>query len=98
MKKSFGAKTILYPTPVLVVGTYDLNGRPNVMTAAWGGICCSVASVRRRFAAKGHLLLRQHRASQGVHDQPSLRTLRQGRRLFRHRLQARSTTSSPPPN
>ena len=41
MKKSLGAKTILYPTPVLVVGTYDLNGKPNVMTAAWGGICCS---------------------------------------------------------
>jgi flavin reductase (DIM6/NTAB) family NADH-FMN oxidoreductase RutF len=41
MKKSFGAKTILYPTPVLVVGTYDNTGKPNVMTAAWGGICCS---------------------------------------------------------
>jgi flavin reductase (DIM6/NTAB) family NADH-FMN oxidoreductase RutF len=41
MKKSLGAKTILYPTPVLVVGTYDINGKPNVMTAAWGGICCS---------------------------------------------------------
>jgi flavin reductase (DIM6/NTAB) family NADH-FMN oxidoreductase RutF len=41
MKKSLGAKTILYPTPVLVVGTYDLQGKANVMTAAWGGICCS---------------------------------------------------------
>jgi flavin reductase (DIM6/NTAB) family NADH-FMN oxidoreductase RutF len=41
MKRSFGAKTILYPTPVLVVGTYDIQGKPNVMTAAWGGICCS---------------------------------------------------------
>jgi flavin reductase (DIM6/NTAB) family NADH-FMN oxidoreductase RutF len=41
MKKSLGAKTILYPTPVLIVGTYDLQGKPNVMTAAWGGICCS---------------------------------------------------------
>jgi flavin reductase (DIM6/NTAB) family NADH-FMN oxidoreductase RutF len=42
VKKSFGAKTILYPTPVMVVGTYDAAGKPNVMTAAWGGICCSV--------------------------------------------------------
>lgn len=25
----------------LVIGTYDQNGKPNVMTAAWGGICCS---------------------------------------------------------
>lgn len=41
MKKSIGAKTVIYPTPVLVVGTYDNTGRPNVMTAAWGGICCS---------------------------------------------------------
>jgi flavin reductase (DIM6/NTAB) family NADH-FMN oxidoreductase RutF len=41
MKKSIGAETIIYPTPVLVVGTYDATGKPNVMTVAWGGICCS---------------------------------------------------------
>ena len=41
LKKSLGAKTITYPTPVFVVGTYDVEGKPNVMTAAWGGISCS---------------------------------------------------------
>ncbi len=41
MKKSLGARTILYPTPVMLVGTYDDTGKPNIMTAAWGGICCS---------------------------------------------------------
>lgn len=41
MKRSIGAKTVLYPAPVLVVGTYNAEGRPNVSTAAWGGICCS---------------------------------------------------------
>ena len=41
MKKSLGAKTLVYPTPVLVVGTYDSAGKPNMMTVAWGGICCS---------------------------------------------------------
>jgi len=41
MKKSIGPKTLVYPTPVFVVGTYDKAGKPNVMTAAWGGICCS---------------------------------------------------------
>lgn len=41
MKTSIGPKTILYPAPALVVGTYDREGKPNVMTAAWGGICCS---------------------------------------------------------
>lgn len=32
MKKSFGAKTLIYPTPVWCVGSYDSNGNPNVMT------------------------------------------------------------------
>ena len=41
MKKSIGAKTIVFPTPVFVVGSYDKSNRPNVMAVAWGGICCS---------------------------------------------------------
>ena len=41
MKKSFGAKTLAYPNPVWCVGSYDKQGKPNVMTIAWGGICCS---------------------------------------------------------
>ena len=41
MKKSIGAKTIVYPTPVFIVGTYDMDEKPDVMAAAWGGISCS---------------------------------------------------------
>jgi len=41
MKLSIGAKTLLFPTPVLMIGTYDLVGKPNLMNAAWGGICNS---------------------------------------------------------
>jgi flavin reductase (DIM6/NTAB) family NADH-FMN oxidoreductase RutF len=41
MKKSLGARTLLYTHPVVVIGTYDRTGRPNAMTAAWAGICCS---------------------------------------------------------
>ena len=41
MKKSLGAKTLVFPTPVFVVVTYGKDGKPNVMTASWGGICCS---------------------------------------------------------
>jgi flavin reductase (DIM6/NTAB) family NADH-FMN oxidoreductase RutF len=41
MKTSLGAKTLVFPTPVFVVGTFDKTGKPNVMTASWGGICCS---------------------------------------------------------
>ena len=38
MRKNFGAKCWLYPMPVLIVGSYDENGVPNAMNAAWGGI------------------------------------------------------------
>ena len=35
---NFGAKPWMYPMPVLIVGTYDENGVPNAMNAAWGTI------------------------------------------------------------
>ena len=41
MRKNFGAKTYIYPQPVLIIGTYDENGKPDAMNAAWGGICGS---------------------------------------------------------
>jgi flavin reductase (DIM6/NTAB) family NADH-FMN oxidoreductase RutF len=41
MKKSLGAKTLIYPAPVWIVGSYDKDNKPNLMTIAWGGICCS---------------------------------------------------------
>ena len=41
MKRSIGAKTIVFPTPVFIIGTYDKSGKPNAMAVAWGGICCS---------------------------------------------------------
>lgn len=41
MKKSLGAATLLFPTPVLIVCSYDAQGAPNAMNVAWGGICCS---------------------------------------------------------
>ena len=37
MKKELGAKNWIYPMPVLMIGTYDENGVPDMMTAAWGG-------------------------------------------------------------
>ena len=38
MRKDFGKNTWMYPLPVLIIGTYDENGKPNAMNAAWGGI------------------------------------------------------------
>lgn len=38
MRKNFGAKPLTYPQPVLIIATYDENGAPDAMNAAWGGI------------------------------------------------------------
>lgn len=38
MRKDLGVKTIMYPMPVIMIGTYDENGEPDLMNAAWGGI------------------------------------------------------------
>lgn len=64
MKKSMGARTLVFPTPVWVVGTYDKEGTPNMMTAAWGGICCSkppcvAISLRKATYTYGNLMERK---------------------------------------
>ena len=38
MRKNFGQKTWMYPMPVLMIGTYDENGKANLMNAA----CCGI--------------------------------------------------------
>ncbi len=63
MMKSLGAKTLIYPAPVLVVGTYDKAGKPNLMTASWGGICCSqppcvAVSLRKATYSHGNIVER----------------------------------------
>lgn len=35
--KSFGKKPWILPQPVLIIGTYDEDGKANAMNAAWGG-------------------------------------------------------------
>ena len=39
MRKNLGPKAYIYPLPVLIIGTYDKNGTPNAMNAAWGTVC-----------------------------------------------------------
>lgn len=41
MFQSLGACTFAVPTPIFLVGSYDADGKANIMTAAWGGICAS---------------------------------------------------------
>jgi len=37
-RKNFGPKPLSYPQPVWIIATYDENGSPDAMNAAWGGI------------------------------------------------------------
>lgn len=37
-KKSIGKRPTMFPMPTLVIGSYNSNGQPNIMTAAWGGV------------------------------------------------------------
>lgn len=39
MKRKLGNTPVIAPLPVLIVATYDENGVPNAMNAAWGGQC-----------------------------------------------------------
>ena len=64
MKKSLGAKTLAYPAPVFIIGTYDAEGKPNIMNVAWGGICSSnppsiAISVREATYTYGNLVRTQ---------------------------------------
>jgi flavin reductase (DIM6/NTAB) family NADH-FMN oxidoreductase RutF len=64
MKRSLGAKTLIYPTPAWIVGSYDKQDRPNGMTAAWAGICCSqppcvAVSLRKATYTYGNLMERR---------------------------------------
>ncbi len=64
MKKSLGAKTLIFPTPVWVIGTYDKEGKPNAMTAAWGGVCsskppCVAVSLRSATYSHGNIVYRK---------------------------------------
>ena len=38
MRKNFGVKPLVYPMPVYIIATYDENGVPDAMNAAWGGV------------------------------------------------------------
>jgi len=64
MKKSMGAKPLIFPMPVWIVGTYDKDGKPNAMTVAYGGICCSdppcvTVSLRKATYSYGSIVSRK---------------------------------------
>ena len=38
MRKDMGRRPLIYPQPVLIIGTYNDDGTPNAMNAAWGAV------------------------------------------------------------
>ncbi len=65
MKKSFGKTPLIFPTPTWCIGVYDDEGKPNVMTIAWGGICCSdpvCMAVCTRSATYTHAFMMKNKA------------------------------------
>lgn len=62
--KSLTNKSPFLITPVLLVGTYDEHDRANLMSVAWGGICCSkppciAISLREATYSYGNIVKRQ---------------------------------------
>jgi len=65
VKRSLGPRALLYPAPVVVVGSYDATGKANAMTAAWAGVACSqppciTVSIRR--SRHSHAAILERRA------------------------------------
>ncbi|MDD6180510.1 MAG: flavin reductase family protein [Desulfovibrionaceae bacterium] len=64
MFHSLGARAFSVPAPVFLIGTYDISGKPNIMTAAWGGVAASqppsiAVSIQRSRATYAGILRRQ---------------------------------------
>lgn len=60
MRKDFGKQTWVLPQPVLLIGTYDKTGKPDVMNAAWGGVY---------FTNSVMLCLGEHKTTQNITEQ-----------------------------
>lgn len=61
MRKSF-SDVAFFPLPVLMIGTYDENGTPNAMNAAWGGMCARdhvALHISRRHKTTDNLYLKK---------------------------------------
>ena len=65
MKNTLRPRTIIQPTPVLLLGSYAQNGQATMMPVAWGGICCSkppCAAISLRQATYTYGNIQHHKA------------------------------------
>ena len=61
MRKNF-SDVAFYPQPVLIIGTYDEEGVPNVMNVGWGGMCGSKyvnINISRRHKTTDNIFLKK---------------------------------------
>jgi len=88
MKKiSIGPRTLLYPHPDLIIGTYGPGDRPDAMVAAWGGICSSQPPAVAVSVQKVRQTYENLTSGARVHGQHTVGGLREGgSRLLRYRL------------
>ena len=54
MRKYIGPKTYLAPMPVLILGTYNEDGTPNAMNAAYGGMVSSAPPRMNIYVSEAH--------------------------------------------
>ena len=64
MKKSLGPSVTTFSNPAWVVGSYGPDGRPNIMLAALGGVCCGTppcvyAALRQATYTHGNIVQRR---------------------------------------
>lgn len=64
MRKNLGIKASLYPEPVLMIATYDENGVPDIMNAAWG---CIVD-----YDKIGIILSKEHKTVKNIMEQKAM--------------------------
>ena len=84
-KRSLGPRTVLYPTPVMVVGTYDEAGRPEHHDGRLGRHRLLGPALHLGVgAAEGAAHVRRSDAAQGVHGQHPLGRPRRRGRLRGH--------------
>ena len=68
---SLGPQAFISPAPVMLVGTYDAEGRPNIMTGDMGRRKLFAASVSFGFSSPLHVDLPRGAAEKGVYGEHS---------------------------
>ena len=67
---NFGAKPNMYPLPVLIIATYDKDGNPDAMNAAWGVVTDFNESSQRKKLSYRNMI--RHQKRKAKRNKPSV--------------------------